>query len=350
MKIASSELQLSSQHSKLQKEVEHERFRVWVGNPGGAAGQTGGPAGMRAQLGDQVNLSARAQQAQPVKKQVALEDEHDPLVDAKMQALVNLIERLTGKKMEFFDPQALQGKTMPPHTPSDPNPQQAQREGFGIEYDYYHARIEEEHTRFQAQGRVQTSDGRQIDIQLELGMSRRFMEEQSISLRVGDAQLKDPLVLNFDGMAAELSETTFSFDLDSDGREDQIVLLEGDRGFLALDKNADGQINDGSELFGAQSGNGFADLAAYDEDGNRWIDEADSVYSKLRVWTRDAAGNDQLFALGQKDVGAIYLGHVSTPFEIKDSDNNLQGEVASSGLFLKESGGAGTVQQLNLVV
>ena len=39
-------------------------------------------------------------------------------------------------------------------------------------------------------------------------------------------------------------------------------------GYLALDKNGDGTINDGSELFGTRNGDGFADLAQYDEDGN----------------------------------------------------------------------------------
>ena len=44
--------------------------------------------------------------------------------------------------------------------------------------------------------------------------------------------------------------------------------METGNAFLSLDKNSDGIINDGSELFGAASGNGFADLAKYDEDGN----------------------------------------------------------------------------------
>lgn len=163
-------------------------------------------------------------------------------------------------------------------------------------------------------------------------------------------KLKDPLVLNFNGNAAGLSETKFSFDLDSDGRAEQVALLNPGSGFLALDKNSDGVINNGAELFGAQSGNGFADLAAHDQDGNRWIDENDAIYARLRIWSRDSSGNDQLVALGQKGVGALYLGSVTTPFDLTGSGNQLFGQVAGSGLFLKEDGSAGTVQQLNLVV
>ena len=355
MIITNSHIDLGSQHQKTEHSIERERLRVWIDNPGQPARQPAAQGAARFRI-DQADISARAQAAQPVKKEAELE-EAPPLAETKLQALIQLVERLSGKKIKFFDANEMHSKKNPEterlEDPSGPQQQGPRRAGFGIEYDYYSARIEAEHTSFSAQGMVKTADGQEISIEMELNMSRRFMEEQSISIRAGDAQqrLKDPLVLNFNGSAAELSETKFSFDLDADGREDQVSLLNSNSGFLALDKNADGIINDGTELFGAQSGNGFADLSAYDEDGNQWIDEADAIYSKLRIWSRDADGNDQLFALGQKDVGAIYLGNVSTAFDLATTDDNtLLGQVASTGLFLKESGGAGTVQQLNLVV
>ena len=162
------------------------------------------------------------------------------------------------------------------------------------------------------------------------------------------AKLKDPLVLNFNGNAAELTTTRFSFDIDSDGQQDQIAFTGPNSGFLALDRNNDGVINNGSELFGPTTGQGFAELAAYDQDGNQWIDENDSIYNKLRIWSKDAQGQDQLIALGQRGVGAIYLGQVTSPFALKDSDNNLLGQIRSSGVFLQENGVAGTVQQIDL--
>lgn len=50
--------------------------------------------------------------------------------------------------------------------------------------------------------------------------------------------------------------------------------------FLALDKNGDSVINDGKELFGAATGQGFKELAIYDSDKNYWIDENDFNISK----------------------------------------------------------------------
>ena len=119
--------------------------------------------------------------------------------------------------------------------------------------------------------------------------------------------------------------------------------------FLPWMPTTTASVNDGSELFGTQSGDGFADLAAYDGDNNGWIDENDDIYSRLRVWMKTATGEDQLLALGEKGVGALYLGRIDTPFSVKDSSNVLQGQVRATGLFLLEEGGVGTMQQLDLV-
>lgn len=360
MIISSSTVDLNSQYRKTVHTETQQRLRLWIDNPGRTPRQPADPASARFNATSTTQapeLSARAQALQPVKRQVRMEAPDDgaqPLAETKMQALVQLIERLTGKRVKLFDARDLHpgnpsgGGAAPPSGPGLDVP----GAGFGLEYDHYSARLEVEQSHFSAQGRVQTADGREVQIDLSLNMSRRFLEEQHLSIRAGAAaqRLKDPLVLNFNGTAAELSETGFRFDLDADGREDQIALLDGNSGFLALDRNHDGRINDGSELFGAQSGDGFADLAAYDADGNHWIDAADPIYSKLRIWSRDAQGKEQLLALGQQGVGAIYLGNVTTPFDLTTPDNALLGQVAATGLFLNEDGSAGTVQQLNLVV
>lgn len=208
---------------------------------------------------------------------------------------------------------------------------------------------ESEKMSFAARGIIKTADGKEIDFSTELNMSREFVSATTTTV-TQEWQLKDPLVINFDGPAAQLTDTKFSFDLDSDGVLDQISFLKPGSGFLALDQNQDGIVNNGSELFGTFSGNGFADLAKFDLDQNGWIDENDSVYENLRIWTKDEDGKDVLFALGQKGIGAIYLGNIDTQFSIKDAANQSQGEIRKTGIFLKEDGLVGTVQQIDLVV
>lgn len=205
---------------------------------------------------------------------------------------------------------------------------------------------EYECSKFHACGTVQTADGETIDLDLNLEMSRSYKRTTET---VEEVLFKDPLIINFDGNAAELTEESYEFDIDADGELDIINFLGANSSLLALDQNADGVINDGSELFGAISGDGFADLANYDEDGNGWIDEADSIFDELLLW-RKVDGEDQLNSLADQGVGAIYLNAVETPFDLHNDANEVRGQVKQSGVYLAENGQSGTVQQIDLAV
>ena len=210
---------------------------------------------------------------------------------------------------------------------------------------------ESEQTSFDATGLVKTADGREIAINLNVNMSRRFSEYYKNEMQVMKVNTCDPLVLNFGGGAPELSDQKFFFDLDIDGNEEEISFAGKGSGFLALDKNGDGKINDGSELFGTSNGDGFKDLATYDEDGNGWIDENDSIFSKLKVWTKDEYGNDYLIDLKEADVGAIYLRNADTQFSLKNDENKLNAEIKKTGIYLRESTGeVGTLNHVDLVI
>lgn len=211
-------------------------------------------------------------------------------------------------------------------------------------------RTETESTTFASTGIVKTADGRSIDFNVEVSMSRAYMEKCNM-LEVQDYIKTDPLMINLDTNIGSVSDQKFFFDLNSDGKEEEISFAGKGSGFLALDKNGDGKINDGSELFGTKSGDGFKDLAEYDEDGNGWIDENDSIYSQLKVWTKDENGNDRLIDLKDADVGAIYLRNADTQFSLKDDENKLNAEIKKTGIYLKESTGAvGTLNHVDLVV
>ena len=141
----------------------------------------------------------------------------------------------------------------------------------------------------------------------------------------------------------------FYFDLNADGDCEYISKLGSGSGYLALDKNNDGIINNGSELFGTKSGDGFGDLAIFDEDQNGWIDENDAIWDKLKIWTTDENGNDELYTLKKAGVGAICLQKVNTNFSHTDSNNEVKGAIRSTGIFLYENGNVGTIQHLDLV-
>jgi len=356
MKIEGSSVNMSSKTSLLETHTKEESLKMWIGNQrpnfeGRNIPMMEQPLAMpdtleisdegRAMLSKDITNTGRVS---PTNDENYLEISDED--KAKIKLIEELIRIFTGKKIKIRIPERL--KLNDPACLPTPVPQ-PQRNGWGMEYDYHEVNYEREKMSFSSEGVIKTSDGREINFTVQLNMSREFASEQHIRFRAGDAAI-DPLVINFDAPAAGLTNTKFNFDLDSDGKTDQISFASGGSGFLALDINNDGIINNGHELFGPDSGNGFADLAKHDADGNNWIDENDAVFNRLRIWTRDSEGNDKLFALGEKGVGAIYLGNVSSPFSIKGSNNQLQGTVASTGIFIRENGTAGTIQHIDLAV
>jgi hypothetical protein len=319
-----------------------------------------------AQPGDTLQLSAEGKSA--LDKRAAApsecntcEEDEDTLEISdkdkqKIYLLQSMIEALTGKRFKFVLPknikmdgnltkaQSMQVGSQPESVPIQ------QRQGWGLEYDLHETYYEKQTMAFSAEGTVRTLDGKEISIDLDLNISREFASRLDVSIREGDAVKVDPLVINFARPSAALTNNKFSFDIDSDGDGDQISFATDGSGFLAFDVNNDGTINNGSELFGPQSGNGFNDLARYDGDSNGWIDENDDIYNNLRIWAKDENGDDQLFALGAKGIGAIYLGNTATAFDMKTSANQVLGSIARSGIYLSENGSAGTIQHVDLTL
>ena len=225
-------------------------------------------------------------------------------------------------------------------------------------------RASRETVAFSSKGSVVTSDGRTIDFNITMEMSRTFAAAYEITGK--ETVYTDPLVINMDTDRAELDDVTFYFDLNGDGTEEKISALNPSSGFLALDKNRDGEINDGTELFGARTGNGFGELSEYDEDGNGWIDENDRIFNQLKVWVKCGTAEAELIPLEDADVGAIFLGSQKTNYglegaygEAGDFGEDGSGEAGSgeagamvrrTGIYLKESGVAGTVQHVDFKI
>lgn len=348
MKIQNSAVFLQGESSRTESYTKEETLRMWVDGTGrqGESRQNSPGIGDGAVL--ELSEQGRALQNQAVSVEAAEEEELE-ISDRdkqKLLAIQKMIEVLTGKKIKFFLPKKIKLQN-PDIQGMGTNPT---RQGWGLIYEARETYREQEKLSFSAAAKVQTADGRTISVKLELSMSREFAASRQINIRAGDALKIDPLVINLDVPSAKLTDQKISFDLDADGKTDSISFLAPGSGFVALDRNGDGIVNDGSELFGAKTGDGFAELAVFDSDGNNWIDENDPIYEKLRIWTRDEHGRDSLFALGQKGVGAIYLGSVGTDFWLKNSENAATGQIRKTGFFLRESGAAGTMQHIDIVI
>ncbi len=110
--------------------------------------------------------------------------------------------------------------------------------------------------------------------------------------------------------------------------------MSGQDGFLARDLNANGLIDNGGELFGTPTLNGFEALKALDSNADGNITAADAAFSSLRIW-KDANHN------GITDVGELTTldaNNITSIDVVVHYAATSSGEVNASGLSSIGSG------------
>jgi hypothetical protein len=285
-------------------------------------------AGESTLMRQEIRTQQRAAAA-PVPQAAAEAGSPEDTLETKLLMMLRIAEMILGKKIHLF--RAPAANRTPPPAPVEVSTSSVQ------------VQVEREQVRFRAQGRVRTAEGRQIEFRADLALSREFVQ---INGATNSANKQDPLVLNFDGKGVRLSGQRFQFDLNGDGQTEAVPRVVSGSGILFEDRNGDGVPTDGTELFGPRTGDGFRELAGRDADGNGWIDENDPVFGQLRVWFTDGGSYD-LRTLG---VGAISTSSVQTQFDLRTVRDGLLGQLRASGLYLRESGEAGIVQQVDFTV
>ena len=362
---------MSASHEKTTTHVRQERLQVWVGNPPGPQAATAPPPQVAAppvQVAAPPAAVPDAGDGAPADdKQLSGDDRR--LLDLLLilRAFEKLDDALgrTGSKSSGEDGHARRlahgarriqqayngGGGDSSHAPAagDVPGAAPPRAGWGVVYDLREERREVERTQFAASGKVTTADGRTIEFATAFKQEHVEVQSLEVRLRAGDAVARkvDPLVLNLSGGGASF-DGRHLFDLDGDGRKEDVARLAGGSAYLARDTDGSGAIETGRELFGPATGSGFGELATHDADRNGWIDEADPIWGDLRLWRPDASGTGALTTLAAEGVGAIAVASVATPFTMK-SGGVAEAELAATGVFLKESGGVGTVQHVDLV-
>jgi len=169
----------------------------------------------------------------------------------------------------------------------------------------------------------------------------------------------DPLVfdLNGDGIHTTGASSPVSFDLDGDGNKERITWTDGNtaEGFLWIDLNHNGRVDDGRELFGigtampdgTRARNGFEALAIYDRpenggNGDGVLDSNDGIWNRLRIWVdanHDGISQDEEIAsLHAYGIVRIPLRPVIT--RIVDSAGNTH---RLQGLYVRKVEGKDTV-------
>lgn len=144
---------------------------------------------------------------------------------------------------------------------------------------------------------------------------------------------RDPLTLDLDGDGLETvapsSTNPILFDHDGDGVKNGTGWVKSDDGFLVLDRDGNGTVYSGRELFGdstplaagGNAANGFAALAQEDTNFDGEVDTNDANFSRLRVW-RDLnqdglSQSDELSTLDSLNIAALNVTSTTLPSGIK---------------------------------
>ncbi|NIA14739.1 MAG: hypothetical protein GWP08_11720 [Nitrospiraceae bacterium] len=172
-----------------------------------------------------------------------------------------------------------------------------------------------------------------------------FSFEFSAEITIEGAAVKeaDPVMFDLDGDGFELSNyrNGAKFDLLGNGSKVQTAFVTGGDAFLALDRNGNGIIDNGKELFGEQHGaaNGFAELAKLDDNGDGVINAKDASFDKLVLFRDNGNGKTdpgELLSLKDAGIAEIRLGY-------KNVSQTAAGgnRIAQISSFLRTDGSVG---------
>jgi len=176
---------------------------------------------------------------------------------------------------------------------------------------------------------------RRTSLQLDLKFKQTTTEEGRTSLSLEDLGIikVDPLVLDLSGEGINLTEAGKGamFDITADGKLDSTAWVRGNTAMLVYDKNGNGVIDNGSELFGDQNGaaHGFAELAKYDSNNDKKIDILDPIFKALKLY-RDLNGDGkiekkELQTLPELGIKALNLDFMRTNADINGNSLILNG-------------------------
>lgn len=169
---------------------------------------------------------------------------------------------------------------------------------------------------------------------------------------------RDPLALDLDGDGIEtvgvIDGNAVLFDHDGDGVRTGTGWVAPDDGWLVMDRNGNGAIDNGGELFGvdtvlqngAHASDGFAALREWDANADGVVSASDAVFASLRIW-RDL-GQDGVAQAGElqglAQAGILSIGVNGTPGTVNLGGGNLQ---TAAGSFTRIDGSSGSTVQLD---
>lgn len=199
---------------------------------------------------------------------------------------------------------------------------------------------------------MSASLARRNSFELNLKFKQTVTEEGRIGISLEELGVKkvDPLVLDLSGEGVKLTEAGKGalFDITADGKLDSTAWVKGNTALLTYDRNGNGTIDNGSELFGDQNGaaDGFAELAKYDSNGDKKISFLDPVFKALKLY-RDLNGDGKMSSNEFSSLNELGIKALNLNFN-RDSRDINGNSLILNGSFEREDGSTGQLADVLL--
>lgn len=252
-------------------------------------------------------------------------------LDPKQRQMLLALEALLGKKISIISFKEAQPSSSPTIRANSPTLiyEQMQEEASSLDISFL--------------GKLKTEDGKLLDFSLSIQWDEAFAIHSRQTLQ-GSGEFNDPLVITLDG-DQPITKEKFNFNLTQNAHK--LNYLSDQAGYLAIDRDGNNLIDTGSELFGPQSGDGFEELRAYDDDKNGWIDANDTIYANLKFW-KVSQDTNELLSLEEVGIGAISLQEAKIDFTSKADINTPIAHYKEASVAVGENGKAYGVFSVDL--
>ncbi len=205
---------------------------------------------------------------------------------------------------------------------------------------------------YQELPRLLTASGAVTSLTYQQVINTAFLSSKTATpLRV------DPLILDLDNDGLETiginTSNPILFDHNGNGVRTATGWVKSDDAFLVLDRNGNGSIDNGRELFGDSTpltaggvaADGFAALAQEDTNGDGKVDSLDARFASLRLWrdlNQDGASQvGELFTLSSQGIIALNLAKTANS-QILANGN----QIADLGGYVRSDGSTGTLGEV----
>jgi len=263
-------------------------------------------------------------------------------LDKNYQFMKSFLEQVFGKEftVNSFNPDKVSVSNFS-NTPESKNIQKKDNSPIKQHYSY----VEEKQSQFLAmEANITLENGDTLDISLSIKFEQNFSEEKQWMTK-NDEIFNDPLLISLNN---DNPITNSFFDFNVNASQKQLLYTNENSGYLVFDENNNNTVDDGSELFGPKTNDGYQELSGFDDDKNGWLDDADKIFKQLKLWTITEGENGKLSSLKELGIGALSLTKTSMSFIQKTDSETSTAQFKNASLGITSNYEAISMFQIDL--